>query len=190
MQLNDLMTQLLDLSSAEYTESTYYYLLLRLLTQTFLVHFQLWRHDYLVCIPPFCSREQTPCLVNKLSIKTQKHSSMLSRYDEYPFDSLGWGTRALYCFNSCGLMKVFESPSSRVPHIQVVLWSSHRDAPEHPSTFAVHFSDVQKQEWRTRTAFFTHPYLSLARHQLGSDISRMVYSSSFLSSRSCDVFGW
>lgn len=37
---------------------------------------------------------------------------------------------------------------------------------------------------------FIHPYLSLARHQLGSDISRMVYSSSFFSSRSIDLSGW
>ena len=35
----------------------------------------------------------------------------------------------------------------------------------------------------------SHPYLSLALHQLGSDISRMVYSSSFLSSRSWGVIG-
>lgn len=35
----------------------------------------------------------------------------------------------------------------------------------------------------------THPYLSLALHQFGSAISRMVYSSSFFSSRSCGVMG-
>lgn len=34
-----------------------------------------------------------------------------------------------------------------------------------------------------------YPYLSLAFHQLGSDISTMVYCSSFFSSKSCGIVG-
>lgn len=47
---------------------------------------------------------------------------------------IGWITRTFHHVKSCGWMKVFESPPSRVPHIHVVLSSSHRDTPRHTET--------------------------------------------------------
>lgn len=48
---------------------------------------------------------------------------------------------------------------------------------------------IKCSHWKWVDHVSSHPYLSLALHQLGSDISRMVYSSSFLSSRSWGVIG-